>query len=385
MGRRLRSTALITHHEEMSVIKLAWENSIARRNLTGTGVYAAQLLAHLKHVEGLEVEVFDGWLQNAGPGRITRGLQLLANLTWMRTSFPSELRDGGFDVLHCPAYLAPLSPPCAMVVTIHDVSYLRYSESFARRWVWLMKSMMPRVLHAAAAVICPSQSARRDVAETYALPLERVHAVLHGVDKRFQPGLMLNTAWAAGLGVRPGYILHVGELSYRKNVPTLLSAVASLKATGRWKDRQLVLAGGRMHGMKGAKEVDAVIAKLGIERDVLLAGHVPTEHLPGLYANAALLVMPSFYEGFGFPVAEAMASGTPVVCSNASSLPEVAGDAALLADPHRPEEFAQRIAEVLENATVAASLREKGLARAQLFDWRKNAEATYRVYQSVVH
>jgi glycosyltransferase involved in cell wall biosynthesis len=368
----------------MKNIRLAWDNSFARRNLTGTGVYAAQLLARLRAVNGLEIHSFEGWIAANPPG-VLRGVRTLANLVWMRTSLPAALRKGGFDLLHSPAYLAPTNAPCPVVVTMHDVAYLHHPEGFAWRWVRLMKSVMPAVTASAAAIVCGSESAKRDIAGAYSVPASRIHVVPYGVDhERFRPDTPLDRDWAQRMKIPPGYVLHVGELSHRKNIPTLVRAVAHLRSKGRWGNRRLVLAGDKAPGMKGADDIQRTIKQLGMEGDVALTGRVPSEHLPGLYANAALLVMPSFYEGFGFPVAEAMASGTPVVCSNASSLPEVAGDAALLADPHKPEEFAERIAEVLDNATLAARLREKGLGRAKLFDWRRNAEGTYRVYESVL-
>jgi glycosyltransferase involved in cell wall biosynthesis len=176
----------------------------------------------------------------------------------------------------------------------------------------------------------------------------------------------------------------VGELSHRKNIPALLRAVAHLRSSGKWGTRQLVLAGTEAPGMLGADEIHTTIRQLKLSANVVLAGRVPDEHLPGLYAQASLLVMPSLYEGFGFPVLEAMAAGTPVVASNTSSLPEVAGTSAILVAPDDTLALAEAISSVLERPQCAAELKAKGLAWAQQFNWQRTAAETLEVYRRIV-
>ena len=367
----------------MSTLKVAWENSFARRNLTGTGVYAARLLAHLRQLDGLELAVLERSAANTPATGMQRRWQTLRNLWWIRHTLPDVLRRDRFDVLHCPAFVAPEAAPCPVIITMHDIIYRLYPQAFGWWWVRFMNSMTPAV-RAAAAIICGSECSQRDIVQAYSLPPERVHVIPYGVDHdRFHPGAGLDPTWAGRLGIRSGYVLHVGELSQRKNIPTLLRAVARLREQGKWNERQLVLAGSDAPGMHGADEIFRTIAELELRASVVLAGRVPDEHLPGLYANAALLVMPSVYEGFGFPVAEAMASGTPVVCSNVSSLPEVAGDAARLVPPTDIESLAAAIDDILCNAALADEMRRKGLVQAQRFDWKQTAQATLRLYQSV--
>jgi glycosyltransferase involved in cell wall biosynthesis len=136
--------------------------------------------------------------------------------------------------------------------------------------------------------------------------------------------------------------------------------------------------------MLGANEIHKTIRELELATDVMLAGRVPDEHLPGLYAQASLLVMPSLYEGFGFPVLEAMAAGTPVVASNTSSLPEVAGTAAILVPPDDIVALAEAITSVLEQPQCAADLRSKGLEWAKQFNWQRTAAETLEVYRGIV-
>jgi glycosyltransferase involved in cell wall biosynthesis len=290
----------------------------------------------------------------------------------------------GVDLLHAPAFVAPSRTPCPVVVTVHDITYLLYPSHFSRWWVTYMQMVMPPAMKSAAAIICGSEHSKRDIAKTYGIAPDKVHVVPYGVDhERFHPGVTLDSDWARSLGLRDGYLLHVGTLSYRKNIPTLLQAVARLRAQGKWGNRQLVLAGSESRGMKGATEVFETIQKLDLGNSVVIAGHVPDEHVPGLYARSSILVMPSWYEGFGFPVLESMAVGTPVVASDTSSLPEVAADAAIFFPPHDDYALAGAIEDVLENRLVAEELRRKGLKRAGEFSWQRTAKQTAAIYRSV--
>jgi glycosyltransferase involved in cell wall biosynthesis len=163
----------------------------------------------------------------------------------------------------------------------------------------------------------------------------------------------------------------------------LLRAIAHLRAAGTWGNRQVVLAGSQNLSLKGGQEVFETIRQLDLSGSVVLTGHTPDEHIPGLYAHASMLVMPSLYEGFGFPVLEAMAVGTPVVCSNTSSLPEVAGDAALFFPPEDHTTLARAMEDVIQNPSVRQELRSKGLAQARQFTWQRAADQTIAIYREV--
>jgi len=370
----------------MKQIRLAWDNCFARRNLTGTGVYAARLLEQLSGDPELAVNVFDGWpAPTRGGGILRRRLKFAGNMAWTHLDLPLRLWRGNFDLLHAPAFIAPVKAPCPVVITMHDITYLLYPSHFARWWVRYMTSVVPITVKSAAAIICGSEHSKRDLLEAYKLTPGRVHVVPYGVDhERFRPGTPLHAGWAQQAGIREGYILHVGELSHRKNIPALLRAIAQLRSQGKWGERQLVLAGAEAPGMLGADEIRETIKQQELSAHVVLAGRVADKHLPGLYSQAGLLVMPSLYEGFGFPVLEAMAAGTPVVSSNTSSLPEVAGDAAILVSPQDITALAEAIMEVLSQPKRAADLRAKGLVWAQQFNWQRTATETIAVYRGVV-
>jgi len=370
----------------MKRIRLAWDNCFARRNRTGTGIYAARLLEQLTSNPEVDLTIFDGWpAATRGGSSLQRTLKIAGNLAWTHFDLPFRLWKNGFDVLHSPAFVAPVKSPCPMVITVHDITYLLYPSHFTSWWVRYLKAVMPVALKSAAAIICPSEHSVRDVIRAYKIPPAKAHAVPQGVDhQRFRAGAVLDAAWARQAGIRDGYVLHVGELSHRKNIPALLGAVGQLRSLGKWGDRQLVLAGAEAPGMLGADEIRRTIDQLELSAHVVLAGRVPDEHLPGLYAQASLLVMPSLYEGFGFPVLEAMAAGTPVVASNTSSLPEVAGTAAILISPDDTRALAEAITCVLESPVCAAELRAKGLAWARQFNWQRTAAETLEVYRGIV-
>ena len=369
----------------MTPIKLAWDNCFARRNPTGTGVYAARLLEALTRSPDLDIKVFEGWPDGTrGGSRLRRMLKIGGNLVWTHLDLPFRVWKGGFDVLHSPAFVAPVKAPCPTVITVHDVTYLLYPEHFTAWWVRYLRSVMPASIRSASAIICPSQHSKRDVVEAYKIPEAKVHVVWQGVDhQQFYPGAPLEEAWARQAGIRAEYILHVGGFYARKNVPTLLRAVAELRAQGKWGDRQLVLAGAEAPGIVGAEEIHRTIAELELAQHIVLPGRVPDEHLPGLYSHAALVAMPSLYEGFGFPILEGMSTGTPVVASNTSSLPEVAGDAAILVEPKDIQGLAQAISQVLESPQLRAELRARGLKRSDDFSWERTADATVAVYRSI--
>lgn len=368
----------------MSKIKVAWDDCFARRNLTGTGVYAARLLEQLSIRPDLDLSVFDGWPAKTKSGIVSRAFKFAGNMAWTHFGLPVRLWRGHFDLLHSPAFVAPIKAPCPVVITMHDITYLLYPAHFARRWVRYMKSVAPIAVKSAAAIICGSEHSKRDLVEAYKLSPAKVHVVPYGVDhERFRPGTSLNAEWARQAGIRAGYVLHVGGLFHRKNIPALLRAVAQLRSQGKWGDRQLVLAGSDAPGVPGADEIYSTVKQLDLTANVVLPGRVPDEHLPGLYAQASLLVMPSLYEGFGFPVLEAMASGIPVVASNTSSLPEVAGEAAILVPPHDTTALADAIIAILSRQNLADDLRAKGLAQAQQFNWQRTAAETVAVYRGI--
>ncbi len=265
----------------------------------------------------------------------------------------------------------------ARVVTVHD-AFPYTCPRTSTRLDWLVyHAWLPYALPAADAIITDSEQSREDIVKYLPVSPEHVTVVPLAADRRFRP---VEAAAVEPIlqsyDVAQPYILYVGALESRKNLPRLLEAYALLRA---WSERwRLVIVGARK--WKSSPILDTV-QRLGLEPHVTFTGYVADEDLPALYTGADLFAFPSLYEGFGLPVLEAMACGTPVVTSNTSSLPEVVGDAALLVDPYDVEAMASAMRQVLEDPALAQALRQRGLARAATFSWERTARETIAVYE----
>lgn len=236
------------------------------------------------------------------------------------------------------------------------------------------------MLSRASRVIADSVATRQDLIKRLGLAPGKIVVVPLGVDHaRFQPSVPAEAAQNVEtmLGIRPPYILSLGTVEPRKNLRTLLQAYAKLETNAP----PLVIAGAK--GWGDTKLPD-LVQSLGIGDRVKVLGYVPEETLPDLFSATQLFVYPSLYEGFGLPVLEAMACGAPVITSNVSSLPEVAGDAALLVDPESTDQLAGAIQRLIDDSGLRSELAQKGLARSASFTWEETARGTARVYTSVL-
>jgi len=368
----------------MTILRVAWDNCLASQDKAGTGAYASRLLEQFANRPDLHMDILNGPRPLLRGNRPAAALQAARNMLWAHAYLPALLWKRGASLLHSPAFVAPMACPCPVVTTIHDISYLLYPSHFSNWWTTYLKAVMPPAVRSSAAIICGSENSKRDIVKAYGIGSDKVRVVPYGVDHtRFHLGARLDPAWAQSLNIRDGYVLHVGTFSYRKNIPALLRAVAILRDKGIWGNRQVVLAGSQNRSLKGGQEVFETIRELDLRSSVVLTGHMPDEHIPGLYAHASMLVMPSLYEGFGFPVLEAMAVGTPVVCSDTSSLPEVGGDAAMFFAARDHRVLSQAMESVLRDRSLAGELRRKGIERASQFTWQRTAEQTFGIYREL--
>ena len=286
----------------------------------------------------------------------------------------------GFDVFHAPGYVAPPRLPIPMVLTVYDLIALRHPRLAARSNVMHYRLRLPRSARAAARIIVPTECVARDVTEQFHIPGGRIRVVPLGVAERFRPPSAEAVAALRGRhGLGGPFLLFVGNVEPKKNLPTLLRAVAALRRDGR--PHALVIAGVR--GWK-CREVYALPAELGIEDAVRFLGYVPEDDLPALYGAAEAFAFPSLVEGFGLPPLEAMACGTPVVASDADALVETAGDAALHVPARDAAALADALRRVLDDASLRERLVEAGLARAAEFTWTRTAEQTRAVYREAV-
>src|SRR6266567_1905472 len=241
-------------------LKVAWDNCFAQRNQTGTGTYASLLLEQLVQRTDISVEVFNGWPNSAPGTSVQRALHAVGNLAWMHARLPMLLRRSRADILHAPAFLAPVACSCPKVITVHDVSYLLFPSHFAGRWIAYMKSVMPATLRSAGAIVCGSEHSKRDIVKAYGLPPDKIRVIPYGVDhNKFTPNVALDREWARSVGIHKDYVLHVGVFSERKNIPLLLRAVARLRSVGKFNQYQLVLAGVEASGIIGPQEIHQTI------------------------------------------------------------------------------------------------------------------------------
>jgi glycosyltransferase involved in cell wall biosynthesis len=357
----------------------------------GIGRYADQLTRALIALQpGADWRLFYVDPEQRTPGSpldaLPRTALHLPNKPWrLRVLLSTYLRReqdhtiGATEVFHATDHLLPRLSHTRSVFTLHDLTALIFPATHTQLNRRFLQLMLPHFLRDADLVIADSASTQRDALRLYRLPPERVRVVHLGVDPRFQPaGPAVQAQVRARYRLPDRFILSVGTLEPRKNLMTLLEAYQALRAP--CPDVQLVIAGGR--GWHSDPFFNRLRA-LGLEDCVQLVGRVPDEDLPALYSLAEVFAFPSLYEGFGLPVLEAMACGAPVVCSNTSSLPEVAGEAAIQIAPTEVREWTQALERISHDAGLRASLRERGLKQATRFTWEATARQTYAIYQEV--
>lgn len=313
---------------------------------------------------------------------VTRSCQ--RRIVWTNWSLPPLLRQQKIDVYHgvCNFEL-PIRKMCRYVVTIHDLVPLFFPELVPKKHLLFFKLFITRAAQTADIIITDSEHSKQDICRYLRVTEKKVRVIHLGYtplplpqDAEEQRRRVLER-----YGIRQPYLLFVGVIEPKKNLDRLIEAFALLRKEQRIDEQiQLVLAGG-----KGwfCEPIEQKIAELQFETSVILTGFVPDDALPLLYSGAEAFVFPSIYEGFGLPVVEAMSYGAPVITSNVSSLPEIAGNAAIFVTPTAPESIAEGIKSVLKNPEKREQMKEAGRLRAQHFSWPRTAEETYRVYQEV--
>ncbi len=289
---------------------------------------------------------------------------------------PVELITGPLELFYSPDFvLPPTRRATRTLLTVHDLSFLHYPEAFVPTLRRYLERVVPRSVARADHVLADSEATRADLIAHLETEPEKVDVLYSGVDPRFGPefkaGEREHLEKRYGVGDQP-YILSVGTIQPRKNYIRLIRAFASLRAEAR-----LLIAGGK------GWLYEEIFAEAEKHETVRLLGFVEDEDLPALYRNAALFAFPSLYEGFGLPVLEAMACGTPVVCSDVSSLPEVAGDAALLVDPLDTDALAGAMARVLGDADLCQAMIARGLQQAARFTWERAARQLLEMLETL--
>jgi glycosyltransferase involved in cell wall biosynthesis len=304
------------------------------------------------------------------------------NARWISlpTSLPYLLLKSEIQVLHATFIPPPISPK-RYVFTMHCSSHFVHPEFYDARILWRLNKFLDLGMRKASQIMCVSEHVRELVSERYGVKKDRLPVVYHGVDERFRPiERKLACEKIKSYGIESPFLLYVGKLTARKNIVRILEAYHRFRNEDS-KDLKLVLVGKRTWKAEGIEET---IERLDLKDSIIELGYVRHEDLPCLYAAAELFLFPSLWEGFGIPVIEAMACGTPVITSNNSCLPEVAGGAALLVNPYSVDDIADGIKTVLDDSAYRETLRNAGFARAREFTWQRTAAQSLQVYRAAI-
>lgn len=303
-------------------------------------------------------------------------------LLWEQFFLPFSLWKHDIQLYHSTGFTLPFfkQKKTKYVVTIADMTFFSHPEYHLWWKVLYFRYMIPRALKKADTIITISDNTKNDILKMTNIPPEKIKTIYLGVDRQFSP---LNRSVCKKIGekynIKTPYILFVGMLEPRKNIIGLLHAYALLKDK---KGHELVIV-----GKKGWKcdEIFDTVKELGLQTVVRFLGYVPDEDLPALYSAATCFVYPSFYEGFGIPILEAMACGCPVITSNNSSMKEIAGNAALLIDPANKEEIKEAMELILSHKKEQQRRRRAGLLQVKKFCWETMAKQTKELYASLLH
>lgn len=337
---------------------------------TGIGTYAANLFPQLQQLEPtlLASQQIDNysWYQipdNITPDRGPKGQ--INRLLWTQFKLPKIYDKLQSSLIFSPIPEAPLYSKCRYIVTVHDLIPLRFPQKFSRLTAYF-RYYIPQVLRQAEHIICDSQATATDVANFYHISSQKMTAIPLACDNINFRYLDLPAK---------NYFLYTGRHDPYKNLERLIAAFASLADRANY---ELWLAG---PPNAYTPQSIAQVEQLGLQSLVKFLGYVPYSQLPVLMNQAIALVFPTLWEGFGLPILEAMACGTPVIASNLSSMPEVAGDAALLVNPYSVGEIAAAMQTVATDSKVRSHLKKASLARSAEFSWHKTGQATAKILQ----
>lgn len=323
-------------------------------------------------------------LDTAVPDRVqlvpVADLPVGPRLLWEQIALPRLVKSLGIELLHSPHYTQPLAPPCRSVVTFHDMTFLLFPHLHTRPKRLLFPGYIRHSARRADALIADSESTRQDAMRLLHIPPEKITAIPLGVRAEFRPvhDVEAQNLLRQRYALPEKFILYVGALEPRKNLPVLLDAFR--RAAANLPGYHLVLAG------RLGWHYQAILEQMkgpGLRERVRHIGYVSDSHMPTLYSLASVFVYPSAYEGFGLPVLEALACGVPVVSTRVSSIPEIAGEAAILLPPGDVPALEQALV-ALADDDHRQELARRGPARAALFSWERCARETIQIYRHIL-
>jgi len=368
------------------MLRIAIDCRTIGKKRTGDEVYTKNLVLNLAKIDSKNQYflLFDRNVDRAILGSIPPANFKIITITpshkllWTMYSLPKWLKKNHVDVLHVQ-YIAPLWLPkhIKLITTLHDVSWKFYPQYIKKSDLFFLNTLIPISIKKADKIITVSQTSKEDIVKTYAIPPDKVRVVYNGV--HIPIGYATPDRVIEKYHLPKNFIFYVGTLQPRKNVPSLLRTFQVLRNKYKVENVQLVIGGGRGHNYD--ERIDVLVEQYKLKDDVIFPGYIDNEDLPILYKLAKVFVFPSLYEGFGIPPLEAMASGTPVVVSDKSCLPETVGDAGLVVDPEDSEVFAEAIYRAMYDEPLRYALIEKGYKRAKELSWERAARETVILYE----
>ena len=355
----------------------------------GIGTYIRNLLRHLARLDRDTEYVLLArpqdcrdarrhWARTSGASPRPSGNYSIAE----QITIPWALRREGVSLFHAPHYVLPPLVSCKSVVTIHDCIHLMFPQYLPNRLApAYARTSIAMAAKRATRVLTVSESSKRDILRFVDVPADKIDVIHNAYDERFgvEPREEDVVRVRERYQLHDEFVLYAGNVKPHKNLGRLIEAFHLVRNRGL-DHLKLVLIGDEISKYAALRRA---VHQHQLHKYVRFLGYLPEETLAVMYRLAGVFVFPSLYEGFGLPPLEAMASGTPVVTSNVSSLPEVAGDAALLADPYDPVAIADAIHAVLTDESLRRDLRQKGLARAQQFSWEASARRVHEIYRQV--
>ena len=369
-------------------MKIGVEANSYFQNKAGSGVYVRNIVdIWRERTDGTEILLFSSNRKTELDLSKKRNIFLRLwhgcfDIFWMQVLLPIKLMKNKVSVLFCPAFLAPIFLRIPVVVSILDMSFLRFPETCDKLFGTYLRIMIPLIKRRVTGVITISEFSKKEIIELLKIPKNKIKVIHLGCKNKYKvindPEKIVKTREKYARGYR--YLLHVGTLEPRKNVNAIIDAFDLLKRKHNISHK-LILCGGK--GWYYHK-IFTKITELDLGDDVIFTGYMSEDNLCLLYNSADIFVFPSLYEGFGLPVLEAMACGCPVITSKCSSLSEIAGDGAVLINPAEPGEIAEKIWQILNDDELRKGLREKGLQQSKKFSWDKTADETLKYLQEAV-
>jgi glycosyltransferase involved in cell wall biosynthesis len=355
----------------------------------GIGTYVRNLLRHLSRLDHATEYVLLCREQDCGVaaelGENFRAVPETAPAYSVREqlSVPLDLRREGVDLFHAPHYVLPPLTPCRSVVTIHDCIHLRFPQYLPNRAAYAYaRSSLWMATHRARRVLTVSEASKRDILKYFHLPESKIDVIYNAIDERFgqAPSEEEITRVRERYQLNDPFVLYAGNIKPHKNLERLIDAFHILRRHGFDQIKMLIIG----DEISKYATLRRAVHRHKLHKHVRFFGFVPDQTLAILYRLAGVFVFPSLYEGFGLPPLEAMSSGTPVVTSNVSSLPEVVGDAALLIDPYDSQAIADAMRRVLSEPALREDLRRRGFERVRHFSWERSVARVRQIYDEVL-